>query len=115
MLLSAACEYNDRIGCCKTKSTKKTQGIDCRAYELLNRTVRERYEMNEPISGAKAQAGDTIIIIANTNDHPFEIGQSVIVTDWYDFESADGEFGVEAIAHPEMEHWFIRHTDYRKA
>ncbi|WP_409346705.1 hypothetical protein [Paenibacillus sp. MBLB4367] len=66
-------------------------------------------------SNDKAQPGDTIVIVANTNDHPFEIGQRVLVTDWYDFEASDAVYGVEAIAHPEMEHWFVRHTDYKKA
>ncbi|WP_314584381.1 hypothetical protein [Paenibacillus terrigena] len=59
-----------------------------------------------------AVPGDKVKITGNTNDHPFEMGQEVLVTSWYDFEPADGEFGVEVSEHKETEHWFIRHADY---
>jgi hypothetical protein len=58
--------------------------------------------------------GETIKIVGNSNDHPFEIGQIVTVLDWYDFEETDAPYGVEAAAHPETEHWFVRHSDYVK-
>lgn len=67
------------------------------------------------IQGTDIRVGDTLVITGNSNDHPFEIGQQVIVMNWYDFEEADGAFGLEVCAHPELEHWFVRHSDYRKA
>ncbi|OPA78508.1 hypothetical protein BVG16_11600 [Paenibacillus selenitireducens] len=68
--------------------------------------------MSEAIHQENALVGNRIQITGNTNDHPFEIGQVLIVTNWYDFEPEDGEFGVEAAEHMETEHWFVRHADY---
>lgn len=68
--------------------------------------------MSNTVGQEHAQIGNRIQITGNTNDHPFEIGQVLIVTNWYDFESTDGEYGVEAAEHLETEHWFVRHSDY---
>ncbi|MDF2652319.1 MAG: hypothetical protein K0Q73_8124 [Paenibacillus sp.] len=58
--------------------------------------------------------GESIQIIGNSNDHPFALGQILMVLDWYDFEETDAQYGVEAAEHPETEHWFVRHSDYIK-
>jgi hypothetical protein len=60
----------------------------------------------------RAEIGDHIIITGNVNEHPYNIGDKVVVTDWYDFDSEDADVGVETSASPGEDHWFVRHTDY---
>ncbi|MFD0587676.1 hypothetical protein ACFQZE_06650 [Paenibacillus sp. GCM10027627] len=59
-----------------------------------------------------ARVGDRILINGNSNNHPFELGQEVVVVDWYEFEVKDSEMGVEVKAFSGEDSWFIRHTDY---
>ena len=62
-----------------------------------------------------ASIGDHIVITDNTNSHEFEIGQECVVCPWDWFsEDEDRDAGVEASPVNGGEHWFVRHTDYKK-
>jgi|GEM_PF-3953079 len=56
--------------------------------------------------------GKKIRITGNTNEHEFEIGQTVVIVEFEDFDPADAEYGVEAAPLNGGEHWFVRHGDY---
>ncbi|MBU7316048.1 hypothetical protein [Paenibacillus oleatilyticus] len=57
-------------------------------------------------------AGRQIRITGSTNEHEFEIGQIVTITEFDDFDPADAVYGVEAEPIDGGEHWFVRHGDY---
>jgi hypothetical protein len=89
------------------KSVLATLLIECVDEIRKLKTYLEDIEVKR-----HAKIGDRIRIQANTNEHGFEIGDTVIVIDWEDCDDEDGEFGVEAKHLYGGDSWFVLHSDY---